>query len=491
METVKILLVDDDEVDRMAVRRALKAPGVQMEILEVSDCKGALAALQQQEFDCVFLDYRLPDGDGLSLVQQVRALNIAVPLVVLTGQGDEQVAVQVMKAGAYDYLSKAKVTPDSLYQTLRHAIRVREAERQTAITNQKLKESEERYRLVLEGANDGIWDWYCATDEVYCNERLLEIIGVSRSEFSLTPTAFTELMHTEDLPRIRAAISAHLTRGEKCEVEFRLRHASGEYRYCVARGKAQRDSFGCPVRMSGVLTDITAPKRLEQALRASESRFRRLAESNVIGLLVANFSGNILDANDAFLEIIGYSRQDLIAGRLNWREIVARESASVNERMIEELRRLGFCRNIEQEYIHKNGRRIPLLLGGALIEGIAETGVFFVLDLSDRKRSEAEIIKLNRDLERRISELETLLDVIPIGIAISQDSECQHIRINPSLAKLLGLPLDNDASLAKAKVEQLSYNLYRHGKELAAAELPMQSAAITGIEVLDVELDIA
>ncbi|MBV9388866.1 MAG: PAS domain S-box protein [Chroococcidiopsidaceae cyanobacterium CP_BM_ER_R8_30] len=488
METVKILIVDDDEVDRMAVRRALKAAGVQTEMVEVSDCKGALAALQQP-FDCVFLDYRLPDGNGLSLVQQIRASNITVPLVVLTGQGDEQVAVQVMKAGAYDYLSKAKVTPDSLYQTLRHAIRVREAEIQTAIANQKLKESEERYRLVLEGANDGIWDWYCATDEVYCNERLLEIIGVSRSEFSLTPAAFTELMHPDDLPRIHAAISAHLTRSEKCEVEFRIRHASGEYRYCIARGKAQRDSFGCPLRISGVLTDITESKRLEQALRASESRFRRLAESSVIGLMVASFSGNILDANDAFLEIVGYSRQDLIAGRLNWREIVARESASVHERMTEELIRLGFCRHIEQEYIHKDGSRIPVLLGGALVEGIAETGIFFVLDLSERKRSEAEIVKLNRDLERRINELETLLDVIPIGIAIAQDPECQHIRINPSLTKLLGLSPDSDASMKTAEVEQSSYKFYRHGKELTDAELPMRSAA-TGVEVLDVELDV-
>jgi len=488
-ETVKILVVDDDEVDRMAVRRALKAAGVQMELSEVCDCQAAIAALQQKQFDCVFLDYRLPDGDGLSLVQQVRSLRIAVPLVVLTGQGDEQIAVQVMKAGAYDYLSKAKVSPDSLYQILRHAIRVHEAEMQTAIANQKLKESEERYRLVLEGSNDGIWDWYCATDEVYCNDRLLEIIGVSRSEFSLTPAAFTELMHPEDLPRIRAAISGHLTRDEKCEVEFRIRHASGEYRYCIARGKAQRDSRGCPLRMSGVLTDITEPRRLEQALRASESRFRRLAESNVIGLMVANFSGTILEANDAFLNMVGYSRQDLVAGRLNWREMTPPEYASVNERTLEELRRLGFCRHNEKEYICKDGSRIPILLGGASLERVEETNIFFVIDLSERKRSEAEIVKLNRDLERHVSELETLLDVIPLGIAIAQDSDCRHIRVNPSLAKLLELPLGN-ASKIPIEAEQLAYKMFRHGRELATAELPMQCAAAKGVEVLDVELDV-
>ena len=488
-ETFKILVVDDDEVDRMAVRRALKAAGVQMELSEVGDCAGAIATLQQQPFDCVFLDYRLPDGDGLTLVQQLRSLGITIPLIVLTGQGDEQIAVQVMKAGACDYISKANISPDVLYQVLRQTIRVHRAEQSAALANERLKESEERYRLVLEGANDGIWDWYCATDEVYCNDRLLEIIGVSREEFNSTPAVFTELMHPEDLPRIRAVIAAHLTRGEKCVAEFRIRHASGEYRYCIARGKAQRDQSGCPLRMSGIISDITERKQLEEALRASESRFRRLAESNIIGILLTELSGNIIDANDAFLEMVGYTRQDLISGRLHWLEMTPLEYASVDQWAIEELRTTGVCTSFEKEYIRKDGSRIPILLGGALVEQLQETAICFVIDLSERKRSEAEIVKLNRDLERRVSELETLLDVIPIGIAIAQDSECRHIRVNPSLAKLLELPADANASKSVPSHEQPLYKVYSNGRELAAVELPMQQAAAEGVEVLDAEFD--
>jgi len=488
-ETVKILVVDDDEVDRMAVRRALKTAGVQMELSEVGDCAGAIALLQQQQFDCVFLDYRLPDGDGLTLVQQVRSLGNTVPLVVLTGQGDEQIAVQVMKAGACDYISKSKVSPDSLYQILRQAIRLHQAEMQAEIANQRLKESEERYRLVLEGSNDGIWDWYCTTDEVYCNDRLLEIIGVSRSEFSLTPTAFTDLMHPEDLPRIRAVIKAHLTRDEKCESEFRIRHASGEYRYCIARGKALRDKWGCPLRMSGVLSDITERKQLEEALRASESRFRRLAESNIIGIILIELSGNILEGNQAFLEMVGYTQQELLAGKVRWRDLTPPEYNTVAQRAMEELRTSGVCTPFEKEYIRSDGSRVPILVGAAMLEDLEETAICFVIDLSERKRKDAEIVKLNRDLERRVSELETLLDVIPIGIAIAQDPECRHIRVNPSLAKLLDLPLNGNASRAFAP-EQPSYKIYRNGREQALGEQPMQYAAAEGAEVLDAELDL-
>jgi CheY-like chemotaxis protein len=113
-EILKILIVDDDEVDRMAVRRSLKTAGIKMEVVEAINCQEAIASLSHDDFDCVFLDYRLPDGDGLSLVQNIRSSGFKAALVVLTGQGDEQIAVEVMKAGASDYISKSKVSPESL-----------------------------------------------------------------------------------------------------------------------------------------------------------------------------------------------------------------------------------------------------------------------------------------------------------------------------------------------------------------------------------------
>jgi signal transduction histidine kinase len=144
---LKILIVDDDEVDRMAVRRAIKTAGIQVEVHEADTCAGAILALKTQPFDCIFLDYRLPDQDGLALVQMIREEGILSPLIVLTGQGDEQIAVDLMKAGASDYLAKSKISPGRLAQMLRNALRVHQAEQEAALVNQRFKES---YELLIE-----------------------------------------------------------------------------------------------------------------------------------------------------------------------------------------------------------------------------------------------------------------------------------------------------------------------------------------------------
>ncbi|MBN3961472.1 ATP-binding protein [Nostoc sp. NMS8] len=142
-ETLKILVVDDNEVDRIAIRSALTQAGVPVELSEIGDGNEAFSALSTTAYHCVFLDYRLPDQDGLTLIQQLRSSEIKIPLVVLTGQGDEQITLQLLKAGATDYLSKSRISPESLSQVLRSAIRIYQAEMQTDLASQQLRETHE------------------------------------------------------------------------------------------------------------------------------------------------------------------------------------------------------------------------------------------------------------------------------------------------------------------------------------------------------------
>ncbi|MEH2433366.1 MAG: ATP-binding protein [Nostoc sp.] len=143
-DTLKILVVDNDEVDRMVVRCALTKAGIQMELSEVADGNDAFSILNTTAYDCVFLGYRLLDQNGLTLIQQLRSSEIKVPLVVLTGQEDEQTALQLLKTGATDYLSKSRISPENLAQVLRSAIRVYRAEIQVALAKDQLRESHEQ-----------------------------------------------------------------------------------------------------------------------------------------------------------------------------------------------------------------------------------------------------------------------------------------------------------------------------------------------------------
>jgi two-component system, sensor histidine kinase and response regulator len=138
---LRILIVDDDEVDRLAVQRALLKGGTCCHATEACTYGEAIALLETQTFDCTFLDYGLPDQNGLALVQAARRLNIQHPLVVLTGRGDEQIAVDLMKAGATDYLPKSQISPVNLAQILRNAIRIDRAEREVLATSKHLREN--------------------------------------------------------------------------------------------------------------------------------------------------------------------------------------------------------------------------------------------------------------------------------------------------------------------------------------------------------------
>jgi len=110
---------------------------------------------------------------------------------------------------------------------------------EAATANQKLRKAKNAI-LVLEGSNDGIWDWYCATDEVYCNDRLLEIMDVGATTLA-SPPAFTELMHPEDLPKIRAVIHDHLIHGENVLQNFGFA-TLWEYRYLHCQRQSLRDA---------------------------------------------------------------------------------------------------------------------------------------------------------------------------------------------------------------------------------------------------------
>jgi PAS domain S-box-containing protein len=136
--------------------------------------------------------------------------------------------------------------------------------------------------------------------------------------------------------------------------------------------------------------------RLYGDLREREAKVRRLVDSNIIGICIFDLDGRTIEANDAFLHIVGYGHDDLISGRLLWTALTPPEWSGADDRALAEVAATGTCRPYEKEFFRKDGSRVPVLMAGANFDELRHQGVAFALDLTERKRAEAELAHANR-----------------------------------------------------------------------------------------------
>jgi PAS domain S-box-containing protein len=174
--------------------------------------------------------------------------------------------------------------------------------------------------------------------------------------------------------------------------------------------------------------------RLYRDLADREGRIRRLVDANILGVFVGNIQGSIAEANDAFLRLLQYDRQDLVSGRVRWTDLTPAEWRERDERAVTELKGTGTVQPYEKEFFRKDGGRVPVLIGGALFQEGGNEGVVFVLDLSEQKRAEAVI----REGER---ELRQILDLTPQYIGVL-GSDGSPLYANRASLEYLGMSLD-------------------------------------------------
>lgn len=141
---------------------------------------------------------------------------------------------------------------------------------------QALKESEERLSRVIDGSNDGIWDWDFRNDRAWWNQRFIEIVGVEIPERERGLRALNKFVHPDDLHLIPEAMKGHLERGEKFEVEFRIIHPSGEIRHILSKGKMVPDEQGNASLISGTITDLTERRKADEDLRIKNEQLTRI-----------------------------------------------------------------------------------------------------------------------------------------------------------------------------------------------------------------------
>ena len=293
-----ILVVDDDDLDRMAVRRALKSVGMPLAIEEAGDSATALGMLEQMPIDCIFLDYQLPGADGLAVLRAIRERGLLTPVVMLTGQGDEQLAVALMKAGATDYLAKSSMSPERLAHTLRYAIRVRRAEAQADQAQQALQHAVEEQRFLAVASRllvssldytttlTNLTQLAVPTLADYC---IVDIVGsdgsVERLAVAHRDPAKQALLYdiqrrypmTEDAP---GGYRKVIRTGES---EL-IRDVSDEFLSLIARDPDHLDMLRTIGLRSTVCVPLTARGRVLGALSLSTNESRRLYGSSDLAL---------------------------------------------------------------------------------------------------------------------------------------------------------------------------------------------------------------
>ena len=199
-ESLHILLVEDDPGMRRAVSRALDAFEETLKIHEESDGESVVKLLDSAEFDCIFLDYHLPGMDGLEVLRALREKGVRTPIIVMTARGDEELAVQMMKAGASDYVPKGHITADRLLASLRQALRVSAAEKRAA-------EMQQKYRIMFEHSAYGVMIVDPQDQSIVeVNSAVLRALGYSREELS------TKRIWELETERKRDEIQAHMAR---------------------------------------------------------------------------------------------------------------------------------------------------------------------------------------------------------------------------------------------------------------------------------------
>jgi len=255
-----------------------------------------------------------------------------------------------------------------------------------------LRQSEERFALAVAGSNDGIMDWDIATDRMYTSERAMEILNIDSKDTVRPRMELRALLkyHPDDTPRVREDLDGLLEgRSELRDAEYRV-HLGGErYRWIRYRNKCVRDAAGRPVRVAGSVSDIDAQKRVEEALRASEEQYKAVFDGATDALVVRDAEARVVDVNPAFLQMLGYSRDEIVgSARFMFSGAERAEAArQIHARVI-----AGQPAHFEIESQRKDGTPIHLDVRAVPIRHLGRPHTLAMArDITAQKRAEAAL----------------------------------------------------------------------------------------------------
>ncbi len=324
-DPVKILIVDDEPLIRLNLRALLE--DLSYSVCEAGDGRQALEHCRQSAPDLVLTDLRMPIMGGMELVERLRETAPEIPVLVISGTGSIADAIAAVRLGAWDYLTKPVEDAEALEIVIRRAL-----ERARMMTENRnyqcrleemvrertgeLAASEARYRRILESVTSYVYTvaMSCGRPVSTLHRQGCEAVsGFTPDDYAADPDLWYRMVHEDDRPMVLARAREIMTPGAApvC-YESRIRHKNGSVRWIQSTLVPNRAPGGEILSYDGIVNDITARKLAEQAQLLSESRFRELLENVRLVAVILDTAGRVTFCNDFFLELTGWSREEVL-----------------------------------------------------------------------------------------------------------------------------------------------------------------------------------
>ncbi len=422
MDLLKILILEDVEDDTQLMLRYLKRD-YQFEHLWVEDEASYIKGLKNFKPDLILSDYMLPNFDGLQALKIRNETSPTTPFIIVTGSVNELTAVECIKTGATDYVTKEHL--ERLNVSVRNALEQKKAIEEKRIAQQQLLESLERFRTFVE--NDISGDYIENDHQVlYCNPRVLDIFDFKSldelNEFG------TENLY--DDPNDRKRLFDRIKKNGKVkDFEVRMHTSMGKPLYLLENAIGKFDKNGQLIEVQGYIIDITQRKLAEIEGKKSEKLFRKLSETMSAGLVIYN-EEHFLFVNPMASKITEYSIDEMLNMHF-WDVVHPDHVAMIKERGLKRLRNFNIETNYTFKLLTKTGKERWINFTADRIEFKGQNcAIGTVFDITREKEAEAEI--------RRLS---TVVEQNPLSIIIT-DTEGTIQYVNQSFVKITGYSME-------------------------------------------------
>ena len=443
---IRVLLIDDDEDDYRVTRDLLsRSRWGNFELEWLDGFEDALDALRHPRHDICLLDYNLRGRNGLDLIRDSGTAGFKLPVIVLTGISDQEIDLEAMQAGAFDFLVKGELTAGLLERSIRYAL-------QRSRGEEALRKTAEGLAKAQMIAHVGNWEWDIKTDQMTWSDEIYRIFGLYPQAFPATYESFLRIVHPDDRSLVNRMVNESLYDHKEYSHEHRLIIPSGGVRIVHQQGEVTYGPDGTPLWMVGTMQDITERRASEDALRLVEEKYSKAFHSSPDWVVMTRIAdGRYVEVNDAFLSLTGYRRDEVI-GRTSI-ELGIWSDPRERVKMLKLLDSEGKVRNLEAEFRMRNGEIRIMLWSAEVIEIGGEAYLIAVArDVTEHRKLERELQESQAELVRKHQELSQVFTLVQAGkkewemtmdhigdMVILADQHGRIKRCNRSLQQFVGL----------------------------------------------------